>query len=107
MYSRWSSDLSLCQRLERLIGHDERDARFSVPGSCAFVNFGPVLCVDCPDCFDTFLILDLEFEDRIGLEAGRFQRECAGNITARRESGDVDKGGGGEPSSVDPSSLHY
>lgn len=53
--------------MEGLIGHDERDAGFGVRG--AFVDLGLVLYVDCPCCLDAILVLDLELEDRIGLES--------------------------------------
>lgn len=52
--------------MERFISHDERDAGFGICG--ALVDSGLVLDVDCPCCLDTFLVLDLEFENRVGLE---------------------------------------
>jgi len=55
--------------LESFIGHDERDASFGIRGT--FVDLGLVLYVDCPCCLDAILVLDLELEDRIGLERAR------------------------------------
>jgi len=63
------TDLALSQSLERPIAHDERDARFWIRG--AFVDFGFVLYVDCPGCFEPFLVLNLKLEDRICLERYR------------------------------------